>query len=124
MHRSIDVDVPPNTQVQADRLRLEQALRNLVENALGHGEGVVTITARRVGDATELHVLDEGPGFPPDVAARAFERFSRGDDARTRGGSGLGLAIVEAVAQAHGGSAGIAANGNGADVWISLPAAR
>jgi signal transduction histidine kinase len=55
------------------------------------------------------------------VAARAFERFARGDDARTRGGSGLGLAIVEAVAQAHGGSAGIASNGKGADVWISLP---
>ena len=52
---------------------------------------------------------------------RAFERFSRGDDARTRGGSGLGLAIVEAIAQAHGGAAGIAANGTGADVWISLP---
>ena len=53
---------------------------------------------------------------------RAFERFSRGDDARPRGGSGLGLAIVEAIAQAHGGTAGIAATGTGADVWISLPA--
>ena len=57
-------------------------------------------------------------------ATRAFERFSRGEDARARGGSGLGLAIVEAVAHAHGGTAGIARNGTrpGADVWISLPA--
>ncbi len=111
----------PRTEVSADRLRLEQALRNLVDNALGHGAGTVTIAARQVDGATELHVLDEGHGFPPDVAARAFERFSRGDDARTRGGSGLGLAIVEAVAQAHGGSAAIGSNGEGADVWISLP---
>ena len=74
-----------------------------------------------VADAIEVHVLDEGRGFSQEVAARAFERFARGDDARTRGGSGLGLAIVEAVAQAHGGSAGIAPNGKGADVWISLP---
>ena len=120
-HRRLAVDVPPGTELRADRLRLEQALRNLVDNALGHGQGTVTIAARRVGGATELHVADEGHGFPPDVAARAFERFSRGDDARARGGSGLGLAIVEAVAQAHGGTAGIAANGDGTDVWIALP---
>ena len=120
-NRRVDVEIPPRTEVSADRLRLEQALRNLVDNALGYGEGRVTITTRDVGDAIEIHVLDEGEGFPPEVAARAFERFTRGDDARTRGGSGLGLAIVEAVAQAHGGSAGIARNGNGADVWISLP---
>jgi signal transduction histidine kinase len=120
-HRRIDVEVPPRTEVTADRLRLEQALRNLVDNALGYGEGRVVITTRRVGDSIEVHVLDEGRGFSPEVAARAFERFARGDDARTRGGSGLGLAIVEAIAQAHGGSAGIALNGNGADVWISLP---
>jgi signal transduction histidine kinase len=120
--RRIAVDVPAGTEVQADRLRLEQALRNLVDNALGHGEGTVTINARAVDGTTELHVLDEGRGFPPDVAAHAFERFSRGDDARTRGGSGLGLAIVEAVAHAHGGTAGISTNGRGADVWISLPA--
>ena len=66
-------------------------------------------------------MIDEGHGFSPELAARAFERFARGDDARTRGGAGLGLAIVEAVAHAHGGRAGIAANGEGADVWISLP---
>ncbi len=120
-HRRMAVDIPPGTEVWADRLRLEQALRNLVDNALGHGEGTVTIRARTVGPATELHVLDEGRGIPPDVAVRAFERFSRGDEARTRGGSGLGLAIVDAVAQAHGGKAGIAASGAGADVWISLP---
>ena len=120
-HRRVDVEIPPRTEVSADRLRLEQALRNLVDNALGYGEGRITITARHVADAIEVHVLDEGQGFSKEVAARAFERFARGDDARTRGGSGLGLAIVEAVAQAHGGSAGIAPNGKGADVWISLP---
>jgi signal transduction histidine kinase len=119
--RRIEVDVPPGTEVRADRLRLEQALRNLVDNALGHGEGTVTITARGVGDSTEVHVLDEGHGFAPEVATHAFERFSRGDDARTHGGSGLGLAIVDAVAHAHGGIAGINANGEGADVWIALP---
>jgi len=121
-HRRIEVEVPPGTEVPADRLRLEQALRNLVDNALGHGEGTVTITARTAGEATEVHVLDEGGGFPPDVAGRAFERFSRADDARPRGGSGLGLAIVAAVAEAHGGTAGVTTAGGGADVWISLPA--
>jgi signal transduction histidine kinase len=123
-NRRIAVDVPPGTKAQADHLRLEQAVRNLVDNALRHGEGTVTITSRSVGERTEVHVLDEGPGFPPDIAARAFERFSRGDDARMRGGSGLGLAIVDAVAEAHGGTVGIATRGDGADVWISLPAGR
>jgi len=122
VQRRVDVEIPSRTEVSADRLRLEQALRNLVDNALGYGEGRITITARPVGDAIEIHVLDEGQGFSQEVAARAFERFARGDDARTRGGSGLGLAIVEAVAQAHGGAAGIAPSGKGADVWISLPA--
>ncbi len=120
-HRRLTVEIPPRTEVDADRLRLEQALRNLVDNALGYGDGAVAITARTAGDATEIHVTDEGHGFPPGFAGRAFERFSRGDDVRARGGSGLGLAIVQAIAEAHGGTAGIAPNGNGADVWISLP---
>ena len=119
--RRLLVEIPSPTEVQADRLRLEQALRNLVDNALGYGDGAVTISARTAGEATEIHVTDEGRGFPPGFAGRAFERFSRGDDARGRGGSGLGLAIVQAIAKAHGGTVGIAPNGTGADVWISLP---
>jgi len=102
----------------ADPRRIEQALGNLVENALVHGAGTVTLSASRAGGRVELHVVDEGLGFPPEFAARAFDRFSRADEARPRSGSGLGLAIVNAIAQAHGGSAGVSQ----ADVWITLPA--
>jgi two-component system, OmpR family, sensor kinase len=63
-------------------------------------------------------VEDAGAGIPEEFAARAFERFTRSDAARSGGGAGLGLAIVRAIALAHGGSAGAA----GADVWIAIPA--
>ena len=69
-----------------------------------------------------LHVLDRGPGFDPELDGHAFERFTRGDRARSRGGTGLGLAIVDAIARSHGRSAGAAArDGGGADAWIELP---
>jgi two-component system, OmpR family, sensor kinase len=110
--------------VTGDRLRLEQALTSMVDNALRHGEGEVRIWARRNGTLIELHVSDQGPGFPPGFAAQAFERFSRADPARARGGAGLGLAIVETIARAHHGRAEVAnAPGGGADVWIALPPA-
>jgi len=69
----------------------------------------------------ELHVTDQG-GFDELFLPRAFERFTRADDARTGEGTGLGLAIVAAIARAHGGSAH-AANlaGGGADVWLTAP---
>ena len=63
---------------------------------------------------------DEGPGFPPGFAERAFDRFSRADEARSRRGTGLGLAIVAVIARAHGGEAGTAKRPGGADVWIVL----
>jgi two-component system OmpR family sensor kinase len=110
--------------VRGDRLRLEQALTNLIDNALRHGGGPIRLWARRSGEAVELHVSDEGEGFPPAFLSGAFERFSRADSARTVGGSGLGLAIVEAIAEAHGGSVGAAnRDGAGADVWVELPLA-
>ena len=68
----------------------------------------------------EIAVSDEGAGFAPAVAEQAFERFTRGDEARTRGGAGLGLAIVRAIAEAHGGRAEIVA-GDGATVRLWLP---
>ena len=110
--------------VRADRDRANQAIDNLVANALAHGSGTVRLFAQAAGERVELHVIDEGPGFPEDLQARAFERFSRGEEARSREGSGLGLAIVAAIARAHGGDVG-ARNlpGGGADVWITLPVA-
>jgi signal transduction histidine kinase len=104
--------------VRGDRLRLEQALGNLVDNGLRHGAGKVEVSATAVDGRVELHVRDEGAGFPPAFADRAFERFSRPDGGRSASGSGLGLSIVKSVAEAHGGSAHI----EGADVWMSLPA--
>ena len=101
-------------------LRLGQALGNLVDNALRYGAGDILLRARRSPAGVVLEVSDHGPGFAPDIAGRAFERFARGDGARTRGGTGLGMAIVRAVAEAHGGSAAIVA-GDGATVAIWLP---
>jgi len=106
--RRIRVAAADELQVCADPLRLRQALGNLVDNALRHGEGDVVLSARRADGGIELATTDAGPGFGPDIAGRAFERFARGNGARTRGGTGLGLAIVRAVAEAHGGAATIA----------------
>ena len=88
-----------------DPLRLTQVLSNLLANARLHTPAGTTVTvalADQDGSA-QLRVSDDGPGFPPDLRDTAFERFSRGDGARTRTGSGtgLGLAIVAAVVEAH-----------------------
>jgi signal transduction histidine kinase len=103
--------------VIADPLRIRQALGNLVDNALRHGGGDVVLRAHAEDGGVALEVSDQGTGFPPDIAGRAFERFARGDRARTRGGTGLGLAIVRAIAEAHGGRATL----DGATVRVWMP---
>jgi two-component system OmpR family sensor kinase len=120
--RPVSASADPDLRLFGDRMRLEQALGNLVENALRHGDGEVRLEASAADGIVELHVRDEGGGFPPDFMADAFTRFARPDQARSRAGSGLGLSIVRTIAEAHGGSAQ-AANppGGGADVWLSLP---
>jgi heavy metal sensor kinase len=120
--RSLVVEPADGLSVEGDRLRLEQALTNLVENAFQHGAGQITVRASDATGEVQIHVEDRGPGFPPEFIDRAFERFSRGDPARGGDGTGLGLAIVEAIARAHRGSAHAAnRDGAGADVWIELP---
>jgi two-component system, OmpR family, sensor kinase len=117
--RTIDVRAPV-IAVVGDRLRLEQALGNLLDNALRHGAGTIVLEASASNGTVEIRVRDEGDGFPDDYLARAFERFSRADEARSRGGAGLGLAIVDAIARAHNGQA-FARNGErGAVVAIVL----
>jgi heavy metal sensor kinase len=119
--RPLAPEPAPGVIVQADPARLEQALANLVDNALRYGGGAVALSARHQNGAVELHVSDEGPGFPPAFLPRAFERFSRADEGRGGGSAGLGLAIASAVAVAHGGTAHAENRDAGADVWIVLP---
>ncbi len=118
--RAFEVSAP-HIQVRVDRLRMEQALGNLVENALRHGAGTIRLSAAHQGDTLELHVIDDGPGFPPGFAPRAFERFSRAEQSRSSGGTGLGLAIVAAIASAHGGTAEVVAAARGADIRLRIP---
>jgi two-component system OmpR family sensor kinase len=113
--------------VLADPALLARVLVNLVRNADAAGARHVEIHCGRSRNAGLLTVADDGPGFPPGMEASAFERFSRGDPARTRGttGAGLGLAIVAAISRAHHGNA-VAHNGGrlgGAEVQVTLPLA-
>jgi two-component system, OmpR family, sensor kinase len=120
--RALVHDAPSGASLRGDRLRLEQALANLVDNALRHGDGRVSLRAATSNGRVELHVEDEGHGFPPAFLDHAFERFSRADSARSGPGAGLGLSIVRLIAEAHGGCAEAAnARGGGADVWLVLP---
>ncbi|GGX15902.1 HAMP domain-containing sensor histidine kinase [Streptomyces lomondensis] len=94
--------------VSADAARLQQVLVNLLGNARNHTPPGTTVTARvrRHGTSWCVDVEDNGQGIPAELLPRVFERFARGDSARTRatGSTGLGLAIVQAVATAHGGA--------------------
>jgi two-component system, OmpR family, sensor kinase len=117
--RDIAVDAA-TTIVRVDPIRLEQAIGNLLDNALTYGRGTVTIALRESADEVHITVTDEGPGFPAELRPLAFERFARHNNGQ-RGGAGLGLAIVKAIAEAHGGRAEIPDNALGT-VVLSLPA--
>jgi two-component system, OmpR family, sensor kinase len=121
--RRITVQVPPGLSATADRLHLQRALDNLVDNAFRHGAGDIELIADRDEEGVRIAVRDHGAGFPEDFRPRAFERFSRADAGRTEGGSGLGLAIAQAVALSHGGSVDAENADPGARVRMTLPEA-
>jgi two-component system, OmpR family, sensor kinase len=122
--RALELEADDRLELSVDRLRAEQALGNLVENALRHGRGRILLQARRRNGRVELHVRDEGPGFSTEFLERAFEPFTRGDPARAGAGAGLGLAIVDVIARAHGGAAHASNRDGGADTWLALPDQR
>jgi signal transduction histidine kinase len=112
------VEAGPNAIVRGDRLRLAQAVGNLVANALEHGTGRVELLARSIGDRVRIEVADEGPGLPAPVADLA--RRPRAG----RGRRGRGLAIAADIADRHGGRLVAAPSARGARVALELPAWR
>jgi signal transduction histidine kinase len=118
-------DVPPDLVFTADRTRLQQALANLVDNALKYsGEDTeVVIRARAgAGGGVELTVQDHGMGIPAAELPRIWERLFRGDKSRSQRGLGLGLSFVQAITRAHGGRAEVASEeGRGATFTLTLP---
>jgi two-component system OmpR family sensor kinase len=115
--------------VLGDEGRLRQVLDNLLDNVRVHTppRTPVRVELGSEDDSVVLSVTDEGPGLTPHVIDRAFERFYRGDPARSRktGGAGLGLSIVAAIVEAHDGTVRAAtADGAGARFEVRLPAGR
>jgi two-component system OmpR family sensor kinase len=123
--RVVTAEVSEGVTVEGDEDRLRQVLGNLVGNALVHTPAgtAVAVRVHNGNGRAVVEVHDDGPGMPPDVAARAFERFSRADASRSRnrGGTGLGLAIVQAIVVAHDGEVQLDTTpGAGTTVTVSL----
>jgi two-component system OmpR family sensor kinase len=117
------LDLPEESiEVNGDVQRLHQVVTNLLTNARKYTPAGTTITVSAKPGGFSVH--DDGPGFPPGLAEHAFERFARGDAARTRGdtgGAGLGLALVQAIVTAHGGRVSLRSRPGDTEVTVSLP---
>lgn len=123
----IRTDTPCGLRVLGEQTLLITALANLVSNAIAYSPrgSLVSISCRRRGDFAEIAVTDRGIGIARKDQERVFERFFRGDKARSRstGGSGLGLAIVKHIAANHNGSIGLWSQpGTGSTFTLSIPA--
>ena len=122
-----ELDLPEDpVEVPGDEARLHQILANLLANARTHtpsGTRVVT-RVRPEGQLVRVSVCDDGPGIPEPLQPTVFERFTRGDDSRTRahGSTGLGLSIVAAVGHAHGGRVELSSRPGETVFSVLLPA--
>lgn len=108
--------------VTGDEARLHQVVSNLLTNARKHTPPGSTVTVTATDRGFTVH--DDGPGFAPGLAPHAFERFTRGDAARTRGGAGLGLSLVEAIVGAHGGTVTLDSRPGDTTIAVELPSPR
>jgi two-component system sensor histidine kinase BaeS len=110
--------------INADPARVRGVLMNLLSNALRYtpSGGTITVGAQPSGDAVAISVRDTGPGIPPELRSRVFERFVKGPGSP---GAGLGLAISKDIVTAHGGTIDVVSEvGKGTEVRFTLPVAR
>ena len=121
--QTLTSDIPASLPGFGDREMIQQAVANLLDNALKFSPagGVISLTAGTGADGLRIAVADQGPGIPEADRARATERFFRGEPARSTPGSGLGLALVQAVASLHGGSLLLEDNAPGLRAVLLLP---
>jgi two-component system heavy metal sensor histidine kinase CusS len=124
---TLAVETDSAVSAELDRTLFQQAVGNLVENALAHTDagGRVTVRLKRNGSAFCIEVTDTGRGIAEEHLPRLFDRFYRVDVARSSvsGGVGLGLAIVKSIAELHGGAVEITSRvGQGTSVTFSVPA--
>ena len=117
-------DIPPILPAFGDRDMLQQAVANLLDNALKFSPpgSTIRLAAGAAGRMLEISVADQGPGIPEADRARATERFFRGESARSTPGSGLGLSLVQAVALLHGGTLRLEDARPGLRAVIAIPA--
>ncbi len=121
----LTLDVPADLTITGDGDRLAQVFTNLLDNALKHTPrgGEVGLQAHRTAEGVEVSVRDTGEGIPPEAQKRIFERFYRGDKARSGGSAGLGLAIAREIVRAHGGDIVVRSTpGKGSVFVVKLPA--
>ena len=115
--------IPPAAVMFGDRDMIQQAVANLLDNAIKFSppKGVIRLSAQVAQGGIEITVADDGPGIPPQDRERAAQRFFRGEAARSTPGSGLGLALVQAVAMLHGGALRLEDNAPGLRAVLHLP---
>ncbi len=119
-HHELLADLEEHVMIDADVALMNRVIGNLLDNELTHlPEGCsIHIFVRSSPGTAEIVIEDNGPGFPPEIGPRAFQRFVKG---RHSPGHGLGLPLVEAIVQAHGGSVRISDEKGGARITVSLP---
>ncbi|MBP7481131.1 MAG: HAMP domain-containing histidine kinase [Lacunisphaera sp.] len=120
----LSIAVAPDLTVLADKVRLQQAVANLVDNALKYSPTgtEVSLAANSADGSVSITVQDQGPGISAEDLPRIWDRLYRGDKSRSERGLGLGLSFVQAIARAHGGTAAVV-NGReqGAVFTVTLP---
>jgi PAS domain S-box-containing protein len=122
---TVAIHLEPDLRAHVDVDRVVQVLTNLLSNAIKFSPrgGAVTLRARACEERARFEIVDRGPGIPPELRARLFQKFQQLDasDARAKGGTGLGLSISKAIVEQHGGAIGVDSTpGEGATFWFEI----